>query len=111
MLHVDIPSAADLTALASGRADICVSIYLRTTPVTRETAGDRIDLKNLAKDAVNRLEENGANHRRVAAVLEQLDDLVVTMSSGAFRREALPSSQLPTTSKHFAFRMHLSLLS
>ena len=43
MLHVDIPSLADLKVLASHRGDICVSIYLRTTPVTQETAGDRIE--------------------------------------------------------------------
>lgn len=61
--------------LAPGPADICVSIYLRTTLVTQETAGDRIELKNFAKDAVNRLEKNVANRRRVAALSEQLDDL------------------------------------
>lgn len=76
MLHVDIPSAADLTTLASRRGDICVSIYLRTTPVTQEATGDRIELKNLAKDAVNRLEEKSADRRRVVALSEQLDDLV-----------------------------------
>ena len=52
MLHVDIPSLADLRALATYRGDICASIYLRTTPVTQETAADRIELKNLAKEAV-----------------------------------------------------------
>ncbi len=49
MHELDIPSHGDLVSLASGRSDICMPIYLPTTPVTPETAGDRIELKNLAK--------------------------------------------------------------
>lgn len=76
MLYIDIPTSADLKALVSQRDDHCVSIYLRTTPVSRETAGDRIELKNLAKEAVRQLEAGGADKRRVAALAEHLDDLV-----------------------------------
>jgi uncharacterized membrane protein len=36
MLYVDIPSVADLKSLAAHRDDICVSIYLPTTPVSQE---------------------------------------------------------------------------
>jgi len=54
MLYVDIPSLADLKSLAAHREDICVSIYLPTTPVSKETAGDRIELKNLAKEALRK---------------------------------------------------------
>ena len=38
-----------------------MSIYLRTTPVTQETRGDRIELKNSAKQAVHRLHVAGAD--------------------------------------------------
>jgi hypothetical protein len=76
MLHVDIPSQADIKALAAERDDICVSIYLPTTPVTQETKGDRIELKNLAKEAARQLEAASADKRRVAALMEHLDDLV-----------------------------------
>jgi hypothetical protein len=76
MLYVDIPTSADLKALTSHRNDICVSIYLLTTPVSRETTGDRIELKNLAKRAVQQLEAVGADKRRVAALAGHLDDLV-----------------------------------
>jgi hypothetical protein len=66
-----------LAALGSERADICVSIFLRTNPVTRETAGDRIELKNLAKEAISRLEANDAvDRRRVAELSDHLRDLV-----------------------------------
>ncbi len=76
MFYIDIPSPSDLSSLASERADICVSIYLPTTPVTRESAGDRIELKNLAKDAVKRLQDDGAAKHRIAELAELLDDLV-----------------------------------
>jgi hypothetical protein len=76
MLYVDIPSLADLKSLAAHREDICVSIYLPTTPVSKETAGDRIELKNLAKEALRQLETANTDKRRVAALMEHLDDLV-----------------------------------
>jgi hypothetical protein len=76
MLYVDIPSLTDLKSLAAHRDDICVSIYLPTTPVSQETVGDRIKLKNLAKEALHQLEAAKADKRRIAALMEQLDDLV-----------------------------------
>jgi hypothetical protein len=76
MLYVDIPSLADLKSLAAHREDICVSIYLPTTPVSKETAGDRIELKNLAKEALRQLETANTDKRRVVALMEHLDDLV-----------------------------------
>ena len=76
MLHVDIPSLADLKMLASHRGDICVSIYLRTSPITQMTAGDRIELKNLASEAARQLVAADADKRRVDGIVELLDDLV-----------------------------------
>ena len=76
MLHVDIPSLADLKALAAERDDICVSIYLPTTPISQDTGADRIDLKNLARDALTQLEAGHADKRRVGALMEHIDDLI-----------------------------------
>ena len=76
MLYVDIPSSADIATLAAHHADVCVSIYLQTTPVTQETKRDRIELKNLAKEAIRQLHAGGAETRHAAAIAEQLDDLV-----------------------------------
>ena len=56
MLYIDIPSLADLKSLAEHRDDICVSIYLPTTPVSQEAAGERIELKNLARQALHAAE-------------------------------------------------------
>jgi hypothetical protein len=41
MLYVDI---FRLRPIFADRGDVCVSIYLRTTPVTQQTRGDRIEL-------------------------------------------------------------------
>ena len=76
MLHVDIPTPAELKALIAHRGDICVSIYLPTTPQTTGADRDRIELKDAAKRAIEELEEAGADKRRVAALSEHLDDLV-----------------------------------
>ena len=49
---------------------------MQTTPVTQETKRDRIELKNLAKEAIRQLHAGGAETRYAAAIAEQLDDLV-----------------------------------
>lgn len=103
MLYIDIPTSADLKALLSQRGDICVSIYLPTTPVSRETSGDRIELKNLAKEAVRQLEAGGADKRRVAALAEHLDDLV---DDGEFwRYQARSLAVLATPENVRTFRL------
>ncbi|MEX1108366.1 MAG: hypothetical protein WEC00_05595 [Dongiaceae bacterium] len=76
MLYVDIPTAADIRSLSSTRNDLCVSIYLPTTPLTQQASADRIELKNLAKQAIAQIEASGADKRRIAAVSHHLDDLV-----------------------------------
>lgn len=75
MLYVDIPTSADIFALTSHRGEASVSIYLPTTPVTQDTMRDRLELKNLAKEAVHQLRLAGEG-KQAEAVAEQLDDLV-----------------------------------
>ncbi len=76
MLYLDIPSTQDYAELAAWRGDLGVSLFLPTTPVTRETDADRIQLKNLARAAVDQLEAAGADKRRVGPLAEELDDLI-----------------------------------
>jgi hypothetical protein len=61
MLYIDIPTRLDISALAAHRSDMCVSIYLRTAPITQRVQADRIELKNLVQ---------------LAVVAEQFDDLI-----------------------------------
>jgi hypothetical protein len=76
VLYVDIPTPADVAALAAARGEACVSIYLRTTPLTQQAKADRIELKNLARHALDQLQQAGADTQRRAAIAEQLDDLI-----------------------------------
>jgi hypothetical protein len=101
MLYVDIPSLADLKSLAAHRDDICVSIYLPTTPVSREAAGDRIELKNLAKQALRQLETANADKRRVAALMEHLDDLVDDDEFWRFQARSLAVLATPDNARTF----------
>lgn len=74
MLHIDIPTQADIEALLHSRGSARVSIYLPTTPITIENQGDRIALKNLVTEAINQLAKH--NKREVAALEEMLLDLI-----------------------------------
>ncbi|TVQ41018.1 MAG: hypothetical protein EA356_00650 [Geminicoccaceae bacterium] len=74
MLHVDIPSRADLEALYQVRAPICVSLYLPTSPLTQEAEAYRIALKNQVSEALGQLGDH--DKRAVWPIEELLFDLV-----------------------------------
>lgn len=76
MLYVDIPTRSEFSALSSARADACVSIYLKTTPVTQQTSASRIEFGNMIRETQRQLEEAGFDKRRLATLLEQLNDLL-----------------------------------
>lgn len=76
MLYVDIPTRPEFKALNDLRADACVSIYMKTTPLTQESGASRIELRNLVKQAREQLTEAGFDKRRLAALMEHFDDLV-----------------------------------
>ncbi len=76
MLHVDIPSRAEIEKLVATRANLSVSIYVRTTPVTQEIGASRISFKNLCHKAGQQLEAAGLNKRDIAAIIEPLADVL-----------------------------------
>jgi hypothetical protein len=75
MLYLDLPTPAEIAKLGAVRADACVSIYLESSPLTQETPAHRIELRNLIKEARAELERSGLDKRRLAALIEHLDDL------------------------------------
>jgi hypothetical protein len=75
MLYVDIPTLSELRNLAAVRAPICASRFLPTTPLTQETAADRITLKNLGQRVALQLHATDADKRQIAALEEHLTDL------------------------------------
>jgi hypothetical protein len=101
MLYVDIPTLDDLKSLISYRGDMCVSIYLETTPFTQNTIGSRIELKTLAKEALRQLADARADKRRVALVAEQLDDLVDDDEFWRFQARSLAVLATPDNTRTF----------
>jgi len=76
MLHIDLPSRAEIEQLASYRGRPAVSIYLRTTPLTQEASAGRIELKNLLKAAVGEMEAAATPKRDIAAIQQSIEALV-----------------------------------
>src|SRR5690554_7890884 len=76
MYYVDMPSAKEIGNLNLIRSDASVSIYLPTTPISRETEASRIQLGNLVKKAVAQLEANGLDKKRVILLQEQFAGLL-----------------------------------
>lgn len=72
-LHTDIPSRRQIESLLRARGGQLVSIYLPTTPVTPDAEASRIELKNLAAEAVGELDGADAGSRE--AIEEALGDL------------------------------------
>lgn len=76
MLHIDLPSRAEIEKLAAHRAQPTVSIYLRTTPVTQDAQADRVELKNLLKAAVAEMEAFDTPKRSIWPIEEAVTGLI-----------------------------------
>jgi hypothetical protein len=76
VLHIDLPTRADIEALATWRGAPAVSIYLATTPVTQNTDVDRIELKNLLKSAIGELEAAGTPKRAIWPIEQAVAALI-----------------------------------
>ena len=76
MLHLDLPTMEQFRQLTRTRADACVSLYVETTPLSQHADAGRIELTNLLKEAVRQLEPAGLARGRLAALQDQVLDLV-----------------------------------
>ncbi|MFW9611320.1 MAG: hypothetical protein ACMV0J_03885 [Fluviibacter sp.] len=101
MLHLDIPTRNELSQLAAKRADACVSIYLKTTPVTINVEESRIELKNLIKEAQTQLEAASFDKRRLAALQEELDDLLDDDEFWRFQANSLAIFATPDSIRNY----------
>ncbi len=101
MLHIDVPSRADIAALFEARAPICVSIYLPTSPLTQEAEGFRIALKNQITAALGQLEHH--DKRAVWPLEELLFDLVD--DDGFWQHQANGLAVLATAENLRTFRL------
>jgi hypothetical protein len=76
MLHVDIPTHAQMDQLVRARRAGSVSLYVPTTPVTTDVPATRIDLRNASDEAVAQLREDGFDKRQLASLEGHLRALV-----------------------------------
>jgi hypothetical protein len=109
MLYVDIPTRSEFATLSTARADACVSIYLKTTPVTQDVASSRIEFGNLMREAQPQLQDAGFDKRRLAALLESLSDLLDDDEFWRFQANSLAVFATPDTIR--AYRLANDLTS
>ena len=109
MLYVDIPTRPEFKVLSELRADACVSIYLKTTPLSQDSGASRIELGNLAKQAREQLEAVEFDKRRLAALTEYFDDLAE--DDEFWRLQANSLAVLATPDKLRTFRLPNTLVS
>jgi hypothetical protein len=122
MLHIDLPTRADILSLTETRAHPAVTIYLSTTPLTQAAQADRIALRNLIDAAVAQLTAADTPKRAIwpieAAVAEIIADdgfwahqanaLAVFLTPDSVRTFRLPSKL--TSSVHVSDRFHIKPL-
>lgn len=89
MLHIDLPTRAEIEALAAHRGAPAVSIYLATTPVTQATDVDRIELKNLLKAAVGELEAADTPKRAIWPIEQAVEALIADEDFWAVQARSL----------------------
>jgi hypothetical protein len=75
ILHADIPTRAQLDRLLVNRDPASVSVYVPTDPASANV-GERIELRNLMADGVDQLRDAGVAKRQLAAIEEEVADLV-----------------------------------
>lgn len=75
MLPVDLPTLAELKALAAVRGGPAIALYLETTPLTQQAEASRIEFGNLVRAAVAQLQAVGTDKRVLDELIEPFDDL------------------------------------
>ncbi|WP_395667102.1 hypothetical protein [Methylocella sp.] len=89
MLHIDLPTRAEIEKLAGYRGSPAVSIYLRTTPLSQDAKADRIELKNLLKSAVAEMAGAGVDKRSIWPIEESVGALVDDDDFWAYQANSL----------------------
>src|SRR5262245_4561242 len=109
ILHTDVPTRAQLEQLFCAREPSSGSIYLPTDPSSRGEA-ERIELKNLAREASQQLQQAGVAKRQVEAIDEELADLVDDDEFWRYQARSLALFLTPTTAMTFRLANNLASL-
>jgi hypothetical protein len=109
IFHTDVPTRAQLDRLFAAREPSSVSIYLPTSPSSPGEA-ERVELKNLAREASRQLRQAGVPAGDVAAIDEELADLVDDDEFWRYQARSLALFLTPTTSTTFRLANNLTSL-
>jgi hypothetical protein len=101
MLYVDIPTRDDFEQLNRVRSNACVSIYLKTTPLSQQSDASKTELKNAAGQAIQQLEAASFDKRQLALVREQLDELIEDDDFWQFQANSLAILVTPDSMRTF----------
>ena len=89
MYYLDLPSIEEVGNLNLVRSDASISIYLATTPISRETEHTRVTLNNLIKKALKKLEAAGLEKPRIQLLQQQFDDLLADQNFWDYQANSL----------------------
>jgi len=110
MLYVDIPTLPEFRALATTRADACISLYLPTTVRTQDTPATRTRLKVLGKAALDQLADSGFDKRRQAIIEDHLAELAEDAEFWRFQAHSLAVLVTPETIRTFRLPNRLTAM-
>ncbi len=88
-MRLTLPTDDDLTELTKHRDDASVSIYLPSTPITREVDAVQIALKNATSDAITQLRGMGIHKKQVDEIAETLESFHEDREFWQFQAHAL----------------------
>lgn len=111
VLYVDIPTTSDLLSLTEHRNAAAVSLYLPTSPGSTNAQAARIELKSLARTAVQELERRGVDASQITAVEELVHSLVDDAEFWRYLAHGLAVFVTPESIRHFRLPNSLELKS
>ncbi|MEM8631484.1 MAG: hypothetical protein AAGF74_09620 [Pseudomonadota bacterium] len=107
MFYTDIPTTAEIRRLAEVRDPVCVSLALRTTPVTQEVQQDRIKFANLAHSALEQVPAMALGKADRAGLEAGLADIAEDDEFWAHQSESLVVFATPERTRTYRLPNHL----
>lgn len=101
MLYVDVPTLSEFKALHAHREDVCVSIYLETTPLSQFWDASRIALGNLMRTAATQLAEKGVSKNDIATMTQEIESLQEDYEFWRLQAHSLAVLLTPTSIRTF----------
>lgn len=107
MLYVDIPGCEEFSRLSDIRSDACISIYLETSPIRMNLEASKIQLGNFIKEALQQVEDEGVDKRRLAMLEEELYSVLEDIEFWDFHARSLAILATPESITTYRLANHL----